>query len=64
MQPQAKSRAAKGKLTGEVDVPKARKLEKLATKTLAKENQFEFLGEHQPRHEGVWSFNYHTVNQL
>ena len=39
MPPQAKSRAAKRKLTGEVDVPKARKLVKLATKTLAKKKQ-------------------------
>ena len=33
---QTKTRATKRKLTGEVDVPKARKLVKLATKTLVK----------------------------
>ena len=34
------------------------------TKTLAKKKQeCEFLGEHQPRDEGVWRFNYHPVNQ-
>ena len=38
---QTKTRATKRKLTGEVDVPKARKLVKLATKTLVKKQQNE-----------------------
>ena len=74
---QTKARATKRKLTGEVDVPKARKILKLSTKTPANKTsrqetklvvatQTEFPNDqrdYQPRDEGVWPFSYHPVNE-